>query len=251
MRSRRSCRRATSSCRTWAEVSVRRRPARRLHCRLEVSNSGTGVPPESVSRLLAPFQRRQARSHSHQTGEGVGLGLATVTSIAHAYAATMHVRANADGGLTVEVDFPPIDRYGRQSAQDLQRPRHRAPNGSCLCHAVANRQAPPTRSNRQSSSCPTAVVTKLQPGPGRQPVSSTSRDARRTPHRDHALELAVPAPRRPRCSSRTSEVGDRTKTLSRYGRNPIPCHPRAFMVVTRSTRLRYPDTASIDAVCGW
>ncbi|MGA4847182.1 sensor histidine kinase [Streptomyces sp. G5(2025)] len=86
----------------------------RWHGRLdEVSNSGTGVPPEAVSRLLEPFQRCQARSH--QTGEGVGLGLAIVTSIAHAHAhaATMHVRANADGGLTVEVDSPPIDRHGR------------------------------------------------------------------------------------------------------------------------------------------
>ncbi|WP_399931861.1 histidine kinase dimerization/phospho-acceptor domain-containing protein [Streptomyces kanamyceticus] len=71
----------------------------------------TGVPPESVSRLLEPFQRRQARGH--QAGEGVGLGLAIVTSIAHAHAATTHVRAKADGGLTVELGFPAIDRHER------------------------------------------------------------------------------------------------------------------------------------------
>lgn len=238
MRSRRSCRQATSSCLTWAEVSVRRWPARRLHCRLEVSNSGTGVPPESVSRLLEPFQRRQARSHSHQTGEGVGLGLAIVTSIAHAHAATMHVRANADGGLTVEVDFPPIVRYGRQSAQDLQRSGHRAPNGSCLCHAVANRQAPPTCSNRPSSSCPShGHEVAVGPGPSVGFVHFKGRQENPT---------SEPRFRTARADSLPASLLLQDQRGGRQYQNVVPT---SLALIPAETR--YPDTASIDGVCGW
>jgi signal transduction histidine kinase len=73
------------------------------HATLAVTNTGPLVPPKDVERLLQPFQRMsQAR-----IGErGLGLGLSIVQAIARAHDATLAVRAQADGGLEVEVTFP-------------------------------------------------------------------------------------------------------------------------------------------------
>ena len=73
--------------------------------RLWVSNSGPQVPPEEVERLLQPFQRLGAARTDHSNG--VGLGLSIVQAIAIAHGATLGVQARGDGGLDVEVDFPP------------------------------------------------------------------------------------------------------------------------------------------------
>jgi signal transduction histidine kinase len=73
--------------------------------RLWVSNSGPRVPPEEVELLLQPFQRLGAARTDHS--DGVGLGLSIVQAIAAAHCATLHVHARDNGGLDVEVDFPP------------------------------------------------------------------------------------------------------------------------------------------------
>ncbi|MER5753712.1 ATP-binding protein [Streptomyces sp. NPDC002088] len=71
-------------------------------CFLSVTNAGPRVPPETVDRLLNPFQRleRTADDGHH------GLGLSIVQSIAVAHSADLSVRARPEGGLSIRVCFP-------------------------------------------------------------------------------------------------------------------------------------------------
>jgi signal transduction histidine kinase len=73
---------------------------------LTVSNSGPPVPPAEVARLFEPFQRLSDRS-GHDGG--LGLGLSIVHAIAAAHGATLTARARPEGGLTIEVGFPPAE----------------------------------------------------------------------------------------------------------------------------------------------
>jgi signal transduction histidine kinase len=74
--------------------------------RLRVVNTGPVVAPDEVARLLQPFQRlTPGRGGYH---EGLGLGLSIVAAVAGAHDARLAVTANQAGGLTVQVDFPPV-----------------------------------------------------------------------------------------------------------------------------------------------
>jgi signal transduction histidine kinase len=84
--------------------------ARDRHAFVSVANTGAAVPPEQVERLFQPFQRldgvRTAR------GSGHGLGLSIVQAIADAHRAEVTARPGAEGGLTIEVSFPPATGAG-------------------------------------------------------------------------------------------------------------------------------------------
>src|SRR6516162_5820813 len=72
---------------------------------LRISNTGAPIPPDQVDRLFEPFQRLggvRARN-----GDGYGLGLSIVRAIASAHGATLTSRAQPEGGLDIEVAFPP------------------------------------------------------------------------------------------------------------------------------------------------
>lgn len=72
---------------------------------VSVSNSGPRVPDDQVERLFDPFQRLQD-DRTSSDDEHHGLGLSIVRAIAAAHGADVTARANAHGGLTVEVGFP-------------------------------------------------------------------------------------------------------------------------------------------------
>jgi signal transduction histidine kinase len=72
---------------------------------LSVSNTGPTVPASEVDRLFQPFQRL-GHSRAHNQG-GHGLGLSIVRAIADAHGATVDARPGPNGGLRVEVTFPP------------------------------------------------------------------------------------------------------------------------------------------------
>ncbi len=71
---------------------------------LSVVNDGPVIVPEELDRLQQPFQRLGPARTSH--GDGHGLGLSIVHAIATAHGATLALRAQAGGGLKVEVSFP-------------------------------------------------------------------------------------------------------------------------------------------------
>jgi len=70
-----------------------------------ITNSGQAVPPEEIDRLLKPFQRLSAARTDHTGGHGLGLSI--VQAIADAHHAQLSARARPEGGLAVEVSFPP------------------------------------------------------------------------------------------------------------------------------------------------
>jgi len=72
---------------------------------IAVSNSGPIVDEEDVDHLCEPFMRPGSARRLHS--EGHGLGLAIVRAVADAHHADLRVRARAQGGLAVDVTFPP------------------------------------------------------------------------------------------------------------------------------------------------
>ena len=70
-----------------------------------VSNSGPVVDEDEVGHLCEPFMRPGSTRRLHS--EGYGLGLAIVRAVADAHHAELRVRARSQGGLAVDVTFPP------------------------------------------------------------------------------------------------------------------------------------------------
>ena len=103
---------------------------------VSVMNSGPIVPPDEVDRLFQPFERLGPNRTDH--GDGVGLGLSIVKAIAAAHDATLAVQPRPEGGLQIEVGFPPHGTTGRRALTSrgrtplrqalLRRPR--TPRGS-------------------------------------------------------------------------------------------------------------------------
>jgi signal transduction histidine kinase len=75
------------------------------HAILVITNSGPVIPRDDIDRLFQPFQRLHSDRASHPDGHGLGLSI--VQSIAAAHNATLSARSRPDGGLRIEVRFPP------------------------------------------------------------------------------------------------------------------------------------------------
>jgi signal transduction histidine kinase len=80
---------------------------------LSVANTGPVIPADKVDRLFQPFQRLQPR----RGGNGHGLGLSIVQAIAAAHGATITAQALPQGGLAIDVTFPPPGRVAGQPAR--------------------------------------------------------------------------------------------------------------------------------------
>jgi signal transduction histidine kinase len=78
---------------------------RDCHAFLAITNTGPAVPPEQIQRLLQPFQRLAGARTRRDNGHGLGLSI--VQSIASAHRAELITRARPQGGLTIDVSFPP------------------------------------------------------------------------------------------------------------------------------------------------
>jgi signal transduction histidine kinase len=73
---------------------------------LRVSNSGSRVPAERVMELFEPFRRLDGERINGD--HGIGLGLSIVSAIATAHHAQLDASAPPEGGLLVELSFPPV-----------------------------------------------------------------------------------------------------------------------------------------------
>ena len=69
--------------------------------RLEVEDSGPGIPEDLHTAIFEPFTRGR-----HQTNEGVGLGLATVKRLTEAHGGTAGVRSRLGIGTIFYVELP-------------------------------------------------------------------------------------------------------------------------------------------------
>jgi signal transduction histidine kinase len=75
---------------------------------LTVTNTGPIVPATEIDRLFQPFQRLDPRRGLHTNGHGLGLSI--VQAIATAHGATITAQPLPEGGLSISVAFPPLDR---------------------------------------------------------------------------------------------------------------------------------------------
>jgi signal transduction histidine kinase len=80
---------------------------------VSVLNTGPVIPPDQVDRLFQPFHRLRSRRTSH----GHGLGLSIVHAIATAHGATVTAHALPQGGLAIDVTFPPPGQVAAHPAR--------------------------------------------------------------------------------------------------------------------------------------
>jgi PAS domain S-box-containing protein len=67
-------------------------------CRIAVSDTGPGIPPEVRARLFTPFVTTKSR--------GTGLGLSTVKRLVEAHGGEIRVDSPPEGGTTVVISLP-------------------------------------------------------------------------------------------------------------------------------------------------
>ena len=78
-------------------------------CRLRVSDSGIGIPSESMANLFKEYFR--APNAREMTRHGTGLGLALVQHLVRKYDGRIHVESHLNEGTTFEVTLP-VDEGG-------------------------------------------------------------------------------------------------------------------------------------------
>jgi signal transduction histidine kinase len=83
---------------------------------LAVTNTGPVIPPDDVDRLFQPFQRLDPGRTHHKDGHGLGLSI--VEAIASAHHATIGAHPRSQGGLRVEISFPPPTEGDRAVSTD-------------------------------------------------------------------------------------------------------------------------------------
>jgi len=101
---------------------------RNRHAFLSVTNTGPTVPPEQMQRLFQPFQRLSGTRTQHNNGHGLGLSI--VHAIAAAHRAQLSARARPQGGLSIEVSFPPATGAPgdlRRRVDETRPPASRSP----------------------------------------------------------------------------------------------------------------------------
>jgi two-component system, OmpR family, osmolarity sensor histidine kinase EnvZ len=73
-----------------------------------VSDSGPGIDPDQIERLLRPFERGDT---SRSGSGGAGLGLAIVDRIARAHHGRLQLTANHPTGLRAELSIPALEGH--------------------------------------------------------------------------------------------------------------------------------------------
>lgn len=74
---------------------------------LSVTDTGVGIAPEDISKVLEPFG--QAEEDFTRTQDGVGLGLALSNRLVEMHGGTLEIRSRVEQGTVVSINFP-VDR---------------------------------------------------------------------------------------------------------------------------------------------
>jgi two-component system heavy metal sensor histidine kinase CusS len=78
----------------------------REFCRIDVSDTGTGIPAEHLPKLFDRFYRVDAARTVSQEDGGTGLGLALVKTVVHLHGGTITVISSVGSGTTMTLTFP-------------------------------------------------------------------------------------------------------------------------------------------------
>ena len=87
---------------------------------LEISDTGTGIPPELLERIWQPFFTTKG------AGKGTGLGLSTVRGIVAGHQGFIELRTEAGLGTTFRVSLPAVES---EPAQSASKPPFAIPDG--------------------------------------------------------------------------------------------------------------------------
>ncbi|MBP5973953.1 PAS domain-containing protein [Brasilonema sp. CT11] len=99
------------------EIGVKLHPADDHYVRLQVQDTGTGIPPEEVPHLFERFY--QIRGTKARTHEGSGIGLALVYELIRLHGGTVDVSSTVERGSCFTITIPlgtahlPSDRLRR------------------------------------------------------------------------------------------------------------------------------------------
>jgi len=86
------------------------------YVRLEVSDTGTGIPPEVVDRIFEPFFTTK------EHGKGTGLGLSTVIGIIRSHGGSVHVESEQGIGSKFIVLLPALPSSTTETDKQARRP---------------------------------------------------------------------------------------------------------------------------------
>jgi signal transduction histidine kinase len=201
--------------------------------RVRVTNSGPVIPPTEVARLFAPFQRLGASrgvggcapGSGVGTGraggredwrDGHGLGLSIVSAIAGAHGADLRADALPNGGLAVQLRFPPVPVA--QSAPEPQRRQPAGPHPPGRALAATGPSRPDRDCGRRG---PDASAPSRPPLEWPRPAGFPSAGSPQLPpdeaQRSHSATRALIRSGRSRC--RKWPTPSMTSTLDPAGRN--------------------------------
>jgi signal transduction histidine kinase len=76
--------------------------------RMEVADTGTGIPPEMLARVFEPWVTTKT------VGQGTGLGLAIAREVIEAHGGTIAIRNVESGGAVVTIDLPRMNIASRR-----------------------------------------------------------------------------------------------------------------------------------------
>jgi two-component system, cell cycle sensor histidine kinase and response regulator CckA len=85
---------------SYASMVPEAKPGR--HILIEVSDTGSGIPPEIVERIFDPFFTTKP------VGKGTGLGLSTVLGIVRSHEGYIRVESEPDRGTTFQIYLPAL-----------------------------------------------------------------------------------------------------------------------------------------------
>ena len=72
---------------------------------IAVSDTGVGIPPDQIERVLLPFE--QVDNQYSRSGGGTGLGLALIKGLMELHGGRIEIDSEVGKGTTVTVSFPP------------------------------------------------------------------------------------------------------------------------------------------------
>ena len=109
--------------------------------RMEVADTGSGIPPEMLARVFEPWVTTKT------VGQGTGLGLAIAREVIEAHGGTITIRNVETGGAVVTIDLPRIAAAAEQAGgSDAAHPdRGRRPRHVPVHRGVAGRARPRVR----------------------------------------------------------------------------------------------------------
>jgi len=89
------------------------------YARVEISDTGHGIPPKLVDRIFEPFMTTK------EVGKGSGLGLTMAFGIVKQHNGYMHVSSQLDVGTRFTIEFPLVDESDNPDRPSLD-PAHGA-----------------------------------------------------------------------------------------------------------------------------